>query len=168
MPRESQTLRTSQIFEFGLEFSSPTGGLFVPVEDFSDGSDRADFPMVQPHARVAEQARVLGPFRYSDHGRDRGAEFLQSLGASIAKCAIAGAQRLIEQQQLELNVRRDGKPQPRGHAARIGPELTIDPVFETSVFNDGGDRTADLAIGHAEDCSLQENVLATGEIRMES
>src|SRR6267154_3334925 len=117
MPPESQTLRTSHIFQFCLEFSSRTDGLFVPVEDFSDGSDCVDFSMVQPYATVAEQTQVLGAVRYYDHGRARGAKFLQGFGASFAKCAIACAQRLVEQQQFELDVRRDGKPQPRAHAA---------------------------------------------------
>ena len=81
---------------------------------------------------------------------------------------IAHRQDFVHDQDLRLEVRRDGERQPQVHAGRIAFDRCIDELVDLGEINNLVEFAGDLGALHAEDGAIQEDILAPGQFGMEA
>src|SRR5277367_894369 len=106
--------------------------------------------------------------RNEDHGGATAKNLVHFLEASILKHDIADAQHFVHDQDVGIDVRRHGEPQPGVHAGRVSFYRSIDEVGETRELHDGVEFSIDLLPIHAQDGAVQVDIFSSGEVGMKS
>ncbi len=81
---------------------------------------------------------------------------------------VADREYLVEEQDVRVEERRDGKAEAHGHTRRVGADRPVDRVLELGEGDDLVEALADLRPLETLDRAVQEDVLATGEVGMEA
>ena len=81
---------------------------------------------------------------------------------------VADREHLVDEQDLRLQMRRDGERQPHVHAARVALDRRVEELLDLGEGDDLVELAADLGPAHAEDRAVEEDVLAAGQLGMES
>ncbi len=94
--------------------------------------------------------------------------FIHFAQAFPLKGKIANGEDLIDEQNLRLKMRRHGEGQARLHAAAIVLERTIQEFSHFGEAYDLVEFARDFLTAHAENCAVEIDVLASGELRMKA
>ena len=86
--------------------------------------------------------------------------FLQTF---LLKLRITDRQHLVDDQDLRLQMRRDGEGQAHIHSATVALDRRVEEFLDLGKGDDLIELARDLLPAHAEDRAIQEDVLATGQ-----
>ena len=95
-------------------------------------------------------------------------ELLHPAEAAPLELGVADREHLVDEQDLRLQVRRDGEREPHVHPARVALDGRVHEALDPGELDDLVEALRDLAALHAEDRAVQVDVLAPGELRMEA
>ena len=93
---------------------------------------------------------------------------LHRLDAALLEIGVADREDLVEQQDVGIEVRRDGEAQPHVHARRVVLDRHVDEVGEPGILDDRIVDALDLRPRQPVDRGVEKQVLASGELRMEA
>ena len=79
------------------------------------------------------------------------AEILHPAEAAALELGVADGEHLVDEQDLRLEVRRDGEGEPHVHAARVALHRRVDELLDLGELDDLVELARDLAPLHAED-----------------
>src|SRR5215213_7260735 len=102
---------------------------------------------------------------------DRRAALLQlrdSLNTFLLKRRIADCQDFIQQQNIRIEVGSDRETQTYIHAGRVTLHWCINELPELGKLHDAVQLLGNLAPQHAEDRTVEINILAAGKFRMKT
>ena len=118
--------------------------------------------MLQLHPAAAELRDRH--FRMAREDDDRGAveEALDPLPHLFLESRVAGADALVDQQDIVMRGGGDSKRQPREHAGRIGAHWQPQKIAELGEFGDFVELGGDLGPTHSHHIAAQINVLDAG------
>ena len=119
----------------------------------------------RPRAQLAHAREVVA---HQEHGAPLAAQVLHPAEALVPEMQVPDRQHFVDDQNLRLEVRGDGKRQPHVHPARIGLHWRMDELLELGEGDDGVELADDLRAKHAEDRPVEEDVLPARQIRMEA
>src|SRR4051812_25445749 len=88
--------------------------------------------------------------------------------AFLLEFRVAYRQDLVNDENVRLKVRRDRKCQTHIHAARVSLHRHVDELRHARELDYFIEFSADLRTAHAENGTVQENVLAPGKFGMET
>ena len=88
--------------------------------------------------------------------------------AFFLKDMIPYAQYLVDDKDFGVHVHGHGKAKARIHAGRVAFDRGIDEIPETREFHNFVELLPDLVFLHPEDRAVEKNILAAGEVRMET
>ena len=88
--------------------------------------------------------------------------------ALLLERGVADREHLVDEQDLGLEVRRDGERQPHIHAARVAFDRRVDEALDLGERDDLVELARDLGALHAEDGAVQVDVLAPGQLRVKA
>ena len=88
--------------------------------------------------------------------------------ALFLKFGIADSQHFVDNQNLRLEVRGHRKRKPNVHSRRIVLHRRVEKFFDLGKGDDFIELLADFPLRHAEDGAVEEDVLPSGELRMEA
>ena len=120
---------------------------------------------------TAPRTEALDRVEVVAHEQDRA-----PLGGHVAHLAqalrlergVADREHLVHEQDLGLEVRRDGERQAQVHAARVALHRRVDEPLDLGEGDDLVELARDLRAAHAEDRAVEVDVLAPGELGMEA
>ena len=115
-------------------------------------------------AQLGDRLQVVG---HEDHRAAGVAEVLHPAEAARLELGVADGQHLVDEQDLGLEVRRDGEREPHVHAARVALHGRVEELGDAREVHDLGQLLLDLLPLHAEDRAVQVDVLATRELGVE-
>ena len=101
---------------------------------------------------------------------DRAAALLELRDAAEAlalELLVAHGEDLVEQEHVGVDVRRDREAEPHVHAGRVGANGQLEVVADAGEVDDLVHAFADLRARETVERAVQEDVLASGELRME-
>ena len=127
-----------------------------------------DLAVIEHDRAIADLAHEVG--RVGDE-HDRAAlalELAHPFEALALERLVADRQHLVDQQQLGLDVHRDREAEPHVHARRVVLHLRVDELLELGERDDLVEAALEVAPRHAEDRAVEEDVLAAGQILLES
>ena len=81
---------------------------------------------------------------------------------------VADGQHLVDDQDLRLEVRRDGEGEPHVHAARVALDRRVEELLDLGEGDDLVELAIDLGLAHAEDGAVEVDVLAAGQLGVEA
>ncbi len=88
--------------------------------------------------------------------------------ALLLEGGVAHGQYLVDQQNLRLEMGRDGKGQPHAHAAGVALHRRVDELIHLGEGDDLVEAAFDLGLAHAQDGAVEVDVLATSQFRVEA
>ena len=88
--------------------------------------------------------------------------------AFLLEGRVAHGEHLIHDENVGLQVRRHGKGQPHIHAAGISFDRRIDELSDFGELHDPVELLGHLGARHAEDGAVEINVLAAGQLAVET
>ncbi len=88
--------------------------------------------------------------------------------AAPLELRVADREHLVHEQDLRLQVRRDGEREPHVHPARVALDGRVHEALDAGEVDDRVEALLDLAALHAEDRAVQVDVLAARELGMEA
>src|SRR5262249_13343295 len=80
---------------------------------------------------------------------------------------VADGKHFVDDEDLRVQVGRDGKRQARVHPAGVVLHRCVNELFHLGECDDLIEPARDLLPTHAENCSVQVDVLAAGQLRVE-
>src|SRR5262245_16960775 len=84
----------------------------------------------------------------------------------LLKAEVSDREHFVDEEHLGIDVRSDGKTEPRVHAAGIPFHRCIDEIRDAREVDDLVEAPSNLLALHAHDRALQEDVFPSGEIGM--
>src|SRR5262245_4388093 len=88
--------------------------------------------------------------------------------ALFLKLRIADCQHLVHYQNFRIEMRRYGKGEPNIHARRVALHRRLDKFLYASEIDDLIELARDLGASHAKDRTIEIDVLAAGQLGVES
>ncbi len=95
-----------------------------------------------------------------DHLADPSQAFLLEVG-------VTDREHLVDQEDVRLEKRGDGEAEPHLHAHRIELDLPVDGIGELGELDDLVEALPDGRPGHSEHGAVEEDVLPTGQLRLD-
>jgi hypothetical protein len=86
----------------------------------------------------------------------------------LLELGVTDGQDLVDQQDLRLEVRRHREAQPHPHAAGVALDLRVDELAHAGEIDDLVELRVGFLLAHAEDRAAQVDVLAAGQLLVES
>ena len=130
---------------------------------------------VEHHAAVVDHHHAIAEIEHRDqvvrdeHERNAvRAQRPHPRETLLLKPRVADAQHLVDEQDVRIQMRRDGKTEPRVHARRVAFHRRVDELGYAREFDDLVELPGDLRLLHPHDRALEVEVLATGQIGMEA
>jgi hypothetical protein len=125
--------------------------------------------VIHPEHPVAQAGGVVDVVRDQQQRRPVArADLADSIEALFCKIRIADAEHLVDDQEAGGNDRRCGEHETHRHAARVGFDRLVDVLLELSELDHIGDTRARLRTGQPDVAEVRQDVLATGQVRMEA
>ena len=106
--------------------------------------------------------------RYEDDGLSLLFKVFQRLEAFLLEGDIAHSQGFIDEQDIRVNLGRDGKTQSDIHTSRIGLYRGVDKITNIRKGDDGIHLLVDLFSGQAQDGAIEVDVLPTGQFLLKA
>jgi hypothetical protein len=104
-----------------------------------------------------------------DHHRDVALEHLgDPLVGALLEREVAHREHLVDDEHVGVEVRGDGEAEAGVHAAGVPLDRRVDEVGHVGELHDPVELGGDLAPRHPHDRALQEDVLAPGQVRVET
>src|SRR5690606_2046590 len=91
--------------------------------------------------------------------------FLQS---SRLEGEVADAEHLVDDQNIGLHVRRDGKAEAREHPGGVAFHRSVDELVKSRELYDLVELAADFGARHAENCAVQIDVVSARQVQVEA
>ena len=129
---------------------------------------RAGEPAVQPQRFVAEARHQLELVRDEQHRAAAAAELGKLVEALVRERLVADGQHLVHEQHVGIDVDGDRESKAHVHARGVGLHRRVDEVLELGERHDLVEARGDLALRQAEHHAVDEDVLASGDLRVES
>ena len=124
--------------------------------------------MFHPNRPVRQTAHGAQIVRDKNDGHALMLELLNSTDASLLEENIADRKRFVDDQDVGIHVNRHREREPDKHSTGIRFQRPIHEFADLGKFLDRGNSLAGLSIREPKDRRIQENVLAAGELRIES
>ena len=106
---------------------------------------------------------------WDEHHRPPGVrELLHPPEAPPLELRVAHREHLVDEQDLRLEVGRDGEREPDVHAARVALDRCVDEPLHAGELDDVVEALLDLPALHPEDRPVQVDVLASCELLVEA
>jgi hypothetical protein len=121
----------------------------------------------QPDHSVAEIDDGGGVMGYKDH-RAVLHEGTEESHALLHEERVADTQCLVDDQNVSFHVRDHGEGQPHEHAAGVCLHRLVDELADIGEFDNGVVLAAQLLVRKSQQGTVEEHVLAAGEIRIEA
>src|SRR3989338_8540022 len=86
----------------------------------------------------------------------------------LLELRVADGEHLVHQKNIRLKVRRDGECQAHVHAARIALDRRVEEFLDAGELDDLVEFLSDFLAPHAEDCSIEKNILPSGKLRVKA
>src|SRR5439155_12468433 len=99
---------------------------------------------------------------YKQHRSTAACEMLHAIDTSALKRGISHRQYFINNQNLRLQMCRDGECQPHVHPAAVALDRRVEKVFDVSEGDNLIELAGDFAAAHAEDRAVHIDVFTTG------
>ena len=124
--------------------------------------------VVEHDRAIADLAHEVG--RVGDeHDRASFAlELADPFEALALEGLVADREHLVDEQQLGLDVHRDRESEPHVHPRRVVLHLRVDELLELGEGDDLVETAFEVVLRHAEERAVEEDVLAAGEILLET
>ncbi len=84
------------------------------------------------------------------------------------KLGVAHGQDLVDQKNFGIEVGGDGEGEPHIHSARVPLDRGVEKPFDFGEGDDLIEFSFDLRALHPEDCAVEENIFASGKLRMKT
>ena len=131
---------------------------------------------VGDHAPALQQQRARAQRRHrgevvadEQHGAPLALPHLAHLPqALVLERLIADGQHFVHQQDVGVEMRRDGEGEPHRHPARVALDRHVEERLDAGELDDLVEPLPDLGAAHSDERAVEEDVLAAGELRMES
>ena len=108
-------------------------------------SDRFRRTVIEPHRAIAEIADLIELMGHEDQ-RDAAVLHLLNLGdALLRELFIADSKHLVDQQNLRIDMHRNGEAEANVHAGRVGFHRLIDEFTDARKFDDAIEAAVNLA-----------------------
>ena len=127
-----------------------------------------DLAVTQQHRAVAQALDGLRIVRHEDDRPATPLELGDLAKALSLEVLVADREHLVEQEHVRLDVRSDGETESHVHPRRIGPHRQVDEPLELGERDDLVHQLANACAREPVDRPVQEDVLAPGEIGMET
>jgi hypothetical protein len=88
--------------------------------------------------------------------------------ALLLEGGVAHGQHLVDDEDLRLEVRRHGEGQPHVHAAGVALHRRVEERSTSAKATISSKLARRLALAHAEDGAVEEDVLAAAQLRVEA
>src|SRR5438105_9766192 len=102
------------------------------------------------------------------YGPARAADLVHFAKTFVLKNGVADSQYLVDHQHFRLKVCRDRERQPHVHPTRIMFDGCVEKFFDLRKCDDLVKFTVDLRTVHAEDSSVQINILTAGQLTVKT
>ena len=145
----------------------PDGRPHVLLDDVAAGAQRAHVP-VEIQRAFAQAGDRLQVVRDEEDRDPLFLELQHPLDAALLKPHVADAEHLVDQEDVGLEVRGDREPETRVHPRRVALHRRVDELRQAGELDDLVELPRDLAALHVQDGALEINVLAAGQVGMES
>jgi hypothetical protein len=89
---------------------------------------------------------------------------VHSFHALPLKKIVTNTQHLVDEQNIRVDVSRDGKPEPSKHSRRIPFYRRIDKLFESLKIDDSIEALLDFVSCHSQNRAIKINIFSTGQI----
>ena len=156
----------------GLQFHAtgvdPADGVEVPPQRLVRGSVEGDATLIEPQRAVTQAADRTQFVRHED---DRAAGALQVLhpaDAAALELRVADGERLVDDEDIGLEVRRNGERQAQPHSRGVALERRVEEPLDPGEGSDPVEARADVIARHAEDRPAEEHVLSPRELVVEA
>ena len=159
--------------------------LDAPLRETMDSLLASHQAQVVVDGRLGRIAHDHGPAAQEDHPLAQGVDDAEIVGdeydglAFFAKLAnafpalslkilVAHREHFVDKEDVGVGVDRDGKTKADEHPARIRLDRIVDELFDAREFDDPVKHPRDARGRHAEDATVEVDVLASGQQGMES
>ncbi|OQA42175.1 MAG: hypothetical protein BWY52_02294 [Chloroflexi bacterium ADurb.Bin325] len=88
--------------------------------------------------------------------------------AFLLECGIADGKDFIDNKDFRVQVRGHGEGEPHVHAGAVAFDRGVDELLDLGEGDDLVELAADFGLGHAQDRTIEEDVLAAGQLRVEA
>ena len=137
-------------------------------DDVGRRADVGELAVVDPGHALAELLDLTEPVAHEHDGAAVGSELLDLLGALALEALVTDRQHLVDQQHLRFDVGGDGEAEADEHPGRVVLHRRVDELLEAGKRDDVVEAQLDLALRQPEDGTVQEHVLAAGELHVEA
>ena len=137
-------------------------------DDGVDLAGGADLAVVEHDRLVADPPDQVDGVGHEHDRAALGLELLHALDALALEALVADGEDLVDEQDLGIDVDGDGEAEAHEHAARVVLDLLVDEGLELGERHDRVEVAVGLLLGQAEDRGVQVDVLAAGQLRVET
>ena len=105
------------------------------------------------------------------HEQDRlpaALELGELVEALVGEALVAHRQHLVDEQHVRVDMDRDREAEAHVHAGRVGLDGRVDELADLGELDDLVEALGDLPLRQAEHDAVDEDVLAPGDLRVES
>ena len=143
-------------------------GLEVVGDDVGARPVADDAAVVEQDRALAQLRNRLHVVRDENHRPAGRSEILHPPEAAPLELGVPDREHLVDEQDLGLEMRGDRERQPHVHPARVPLHGRVDEPLDAGELDDLGELPLDLAPLHSEHGAVQEDVLAAGQLGVES
>ena len=86
----------------------------------------------------------------------------------MGEAFVADGEYLVDEQDVRVDVDRDGEAEPHVHPGRVGLDRRVDEVLQLGELDDLVEAARDFLLRQPEHDAVDEDVLAAGDLRDES
>jgi hypothetical protein len=119
-------------------------------------------------AEGADGANVVTDEEYGSITASRACNLLHLPEALLLKFSVAYGENLIDDQDLWLKMRSDGKSEANRHSAAVVFDGSIEERLDLRERDDLIELSIDLGLAHTENRAVQVDVLAAGQFRVKA
>ena len=132
------------------------------------GPSKAIAALIEPQRPLAEPADRTQVVRHEDDRPAGALQVLHPADAAALELRVADGERLVDDEDVGLEVGRDGERQPQPHPRGVALQRRVEEALDPGEGGDLVEARADVAAGHAEDRPAEEHVLAPRELVVEA
>ncbi len=143
-------------------------GLEVLRDDGRARTVEEDPSLVHPDRPLAQLRHGLHLVRDEEHRAAGLAQVLHAPEAAALELRVTDGEHLVHEQDLGLEVSRDGEGEPHRHPARVALDRRVDELLDAGELDDVRELARDHLPLHPEHGPVQVHVLATRELRVEA
>ena len=132
------------------------------------GAECLDLAPIQPQRHITQMANVVRAMRAKQDGAATFAEGHDALDAFFLEMLVPHGQGLVDDQQLRLYCRHQGKCQAHRHTRRIGLDRAVNGITQLGELDDAGLQALHLGAGNPNKAAAKVQVVAATEVRVEA